>query len=162
MKGITIDTVLAQIKGQLDLSSQTEHELLLEIRSHLEDAVDEAKKLGMDESEALISVAQRFGGDEVGTALQELHLGWESADAIVACALPVLATLVLRWLIFAPDGTALGWQELLIRPAFWIVAAAALLLPLIQFRQWRYALAGWGFYWMLSVLFVAFPTFSRW
>ncbi len=162
MKEITIDSVLAQIRAHLDLSSQTEHELLLEIRSHLEDAVDEARERGFDESEALISVAQRFGGDEVGSALQDLHLGWESADAIVACALPVLATLVLRWLIFAPDGTALGWQELLIRPAFWIIAVAALLLPLIQFRQWRYALAGWGFFWALSILFVAFPTFSRW
>lgn len=159
---MTIDDLLDAIHAELALSSETENELLQEIRAHLEDAVADARMKGMDERSALLKAAERFGGKEAGVELQKVHAAWESADAIVACALPVLAALVLRWLIFAPDGTALGWPELLVRPAFWIVALAALLAPMIQFRRWRYALVGWALFWVLSVIFVAFPAMGDW
>jgi hypothetical protein len=93
--------------------------------------------------------------------LQAAHAGWGTADAVVAAALPVICALVLRWLAFAPDGTALGWPQLLARPAFWIVALAALLLPLLRLERWRYALAVWVVFWTLTVVFVALPA-ERW
>jgi hypothetical protein len=73
----------------------------------------------------------------------------------------VVCALVLRWLAFAPDGTALGWPQLLSRPAFWIVALAALFVPLLKFERWRYALATWVLFWGLTVLFVMLPAL-RW
>ena len=157
-----MDHILERLQARLNLSSETERELLEEMRTHLEDAVADAKAAGIDEKTALLGAAERFGLDEAGSELQKLHQGWESADAIIACALPVLAALVLRWLVFAPDGTALGWPELLVRPAFWLVAVVALLVPLIRFSRWRYALVGWGLFWALTVLFITFPAISRW
>lgn len=157
-----MDHILERLQARLNLSSETERELLEEMRTHLEDAVADAKAAGIDEKTALLGAAERFGLDEAGSELQKLHQGWESADAIIACALPVLAALVLRWLVFAPDGTALGWPELLVRPVFWLVAVVALLVPLIRFSRWRYALVGWGLFWALTVLFITFPAISRW
>jgi len=69
--------------------------------------------------------------------------------------------LVLRWLVFAPDGTALGWPQLLTRPTFWVIAAAALLVPLLKFDRWRYALMIWVFFWAITVVFSTWPAL-RW
>jgi hypothetical protein len=117
----------------------------------------------MDEAHALTRAAERFGllEGEVGQALQAAHAGWGTADAVVAAGLPVICALILRWLVFAPDGTALGWPEMLARPAFWVVAGAALLLPLVKFERRRYALAVWALFWTLTVIFVTLPA-SRW
>ncbi len=157
-----IDRYLVHITAEMDLDVETEQEVLEEIRDHLETAVEQARAEGLDESQALTRAASRFGaGEEVGRALQAAHAGWGTADAVVAAALPVICALVLRWLAFAPDGTALGWPQLLARPAFWIVALAALLLPLLRLERWRYALAVWAVFWTLTVLFVALPA-ERW
>jgi hypothetical protein len=161
---MTVDEVLACIRARLDLEAETEHELLEEIRAHLEDAVTEARARGLDEETALAEVAARFGVDEVGQELQAAHVGWGTADGVVAAALPVICALILRWLVFAPDGTAVGWREVLVQPAFWVVSLAALLLPLVQLwkpPRWRYALASWAFFWALSVIFFAWPAL-RW
>ena len=157
-----IDDLLRRISAQMDLDGEIEQEVLAEIRDHLEEAVAEARAEGLDEAGALAQAATRFGlEEEVGRELQATHAGWGTADAVVAAALPVLCALVLRWLAFAPDGTALGWPQLLSRPAFWIVALAALLVPLLKFERWRYALATWVLFWMLTVIFVALPAL-RW
>jgi hypothetical protein len=156
-----IEHVLARIRAQMNLDRETEHEVLEEIRAHLEDVVAEAKAQGLDESEALAQAATRFGLEEVGAELQEVHAGWGTADAVVAAGLPVVCALVLRWMVFAPDGTALGWQQVLVRPAFWTVALAALLVPLLKFERWRYALVSWGFFWIMTVIF-ALGSAVRW
>jgi hypothetical protein len=157
-----IDALLARIGAQLDLDGETEQEVLTEIRDHLEEAVADAQAEGLDENAALARAAARFGlEEEVGREIQATHAGWGTADAVIATALPVLGALILRWMAFAPDGTALGWPQLLNRPAFWIVALTALLIPLLKFERWRYALATWIVFWTLTVLFVALPAL-RW
>jgi len=157
-----IDQVVARIQAQMDLDCETEQEILAEIRDHLEQAVADARAEGLAESAALRRAAAHFGlEDQVGHELQLAHAGWGTADAVVAAALPVLCALILRWLVFAPDGTALGWSELLSRPAFWIVALAALFIPLLKFERWRYALATWAFFWVLTIIFVTLPAL-RW
>ena len=157
-----IDRIVARIQAQMDLDCETEHEILAEIRDHLEEAVADARAEGLTESAALSKAAARFGlQDEVGHELQLAHAGWGTADAVVAAALPVLCALILRWLVFAPDGTALGWPQLLSRPAFWVVAVAALLIPLLKFERWRYALVAWVIFWGLTVVFVTLPAL-RW
>lgn len=157
-----IDQWLDRIRTHLDLDSETEHEILAEICDHLEEAVREAQAQGLDRAAALAQAAARFGlEEEIGKALQATHMGQGTADAVVAAALPVLGALILRWLAFAPDGTAVGWPQLLSRPAFWIVAFAVLLIPVLKFERWRYALAAWAVFWALTVLFVAFPAL-RW
>jgi len=149
-----VQDLLQQLQAELDLDRETEQEVLAEIRTHLEESVAEAMAAGMSREEALAQAAARFGaGQEVGQALQATHAGWATADAVLAAGLPVLLTLVLRWLVFAPDGTAIGWQQVLVRPAFWAVALAALLVPLLKFERWRYALASWGFFWIMTVIF---------
>lgn len=162
MDKVTIEQVLENISKHLHLSKEAEYEVLAEIRTHLEDAVADAVKKGEDEQVALLKAAQKFGADEVGAELQEVHVGWESIDAIILSAVPVLFAIILRWLAFAPDGSALGWQVLLLRPGFWIVALVALVVPFLQFRQWRFALLGWGFFWLLTIIFIVFPSINRW
>ncbi len=157
-----IDLILTEIRAELDLSSETETELLEEVRGHLEDAVETAVSQGQNVETALLDVAERFGARDVGRALQEVHAPWESADAIIACIIPVVAALILRWIVFAPDGSAIGWQEILVRPAFWIVALAALLVPVFQFQRWQYALISWTFFWAITVIFIALPTIQSW
>ena len=158
---MTVDDVLARIRAHLNLEAETEYDVLQEIRAHLEEAVEVARAQGLDEEAALAEAAARFGVGEGGQELQAAHVGWGTADGVIAAAMPVVCALVLRWLIFAPDGTAVGWQEVLVRPAFWVVSLAALLLPLLKFPRWRYALASWAFFWALSVIFFAWPAL-RW
>ena len=162
MAKVTIDQVLANISLHLHLSKETEHELLAEIRTHLEDAVAKAIVKGEDEQIALLKAAERFGIDEVGLALQEVHESWEAVNALLAVALPVLLALILRWLAYAPDGSALVWPQLLVGPGFWLVAVAALIIPFLYFRRWSLALIGWGIFWLLSVIFIVFPGISQW
>lgn len=159
---LKIDHYLESIRSHLHVSKETEYELLDEIAAHLEDAVVDARQYGLDEDEALNDIAARFGLEEVGPALQEVHAPWESADAIMACIVPVVAALILRWLIFAPDGSAMSWQQILLRPAFWIVALVALVVPALQFSRWRYALITWGVFWVLTVIFVTLPNIQNW
>lgn len=157
-----VETLMDRIRAQMDLDGETEQEVLAEIRAHLEEAMADARAEGLDEGDALARVAARFGvEEEIGQALQVAHAGWGTADAVIATALPVICALVLRWLAFAPDGTALGWPQLLSRPAFWVVALAALLIPLLKFERWRYALATWAIFWGLTVIFVTLPAL-RW
>lgn len=157
-----VEELLRQIQAELDLDKETEQEVLTEVCTHLEESIAEAMAAGMSREEALAQAAARFGvGQEVGQALQAAHVGWATADAVFAAGLPVLLALVLRWLIFAPDGTAIGWQRVLARPAFWTVALAALLVPLLKFERWRYALVSWGFFWIVTVVFALSPAL-RW
>jgi hypothetical protein len=158
---MNVDDVLDRIRAGLDLEAETEYELLEEVRAHLEDAVAAARARGLDEGEALAEAAARFGVEEVGRELQAAHIGWGTADGVVAAALPVVCALVLRWLVFAPDGTAVGWREVLVRPAFWVIAVAALAVPLLKFPRWRYALVSWAFFWVLSMVFFGWPAL-RW
>ena len=157
-----VDDLLERIRAQMALDGEMEHEILDELRDHLDAAVAQAQAEGLTEAEALARAASRFGLEEqVGQELQAAHAGKGTADAVVAAALPVICALVLRWLAFALDGTALAWQQLLSRPTFWVVALAALLIPLLKFERWRYALATWVLFWGLTVIFVALPA-QRW
>lgn len=156
-----LEEVLTRIQSHMHLDREIEHELLEEIRSHLEEAVAEAQAQGVDESTALSEAAARLGVEEVGTTLQAVHAGWGTADAVIAAGLPVVCALVMRWLVFAPDGTALGWSQVLARPAFLVVALSALLVPVLKLERWRYALVSWGFFWLMTVVFVLGST-VRW
>lgn len=150
----TIDDVLERIHAQMNLEAETEHELLAEIRVHLEEAVADARAQGMSGEEALTQAAARFGVDEVAHELQATHQGWGTLEGVAAAALPVLFALILRWLVFAPDGTFVGWEAMLNRPSFWIVAVIALLVPLWRFPRRRYALISWAIFWALSVIII--------
>lgn len=162
MPTLTIDFLLGRIAAQMHLSKETEHEVLQEIRTHLEDAAAAARAQGLDDQAALRQAAERFGLEEVGAELEAVHADREAVDAVLAVALPVLFAVILRWLTFTPDGTALAWRQFLVRPAFWVVAAGSLLVPLIWFRRWRYALVGWGIFWVLTVIFAVFPSRNQW
>ena len=158
----SIEDLLDRLRVQMDLNSEIEHEVLAEIRDHLEESLAQARAAGLSEAEAVAHAAARFGlEEEVGRELQAAHAGWGTADAVIAAGLPVVCALILRWLAFAPDGTALGWPHLLSRPAFWIVALVALMIPLLKFDRWRYALVTWVIFWGLTVLFLTLPAL-RW
>jgi hypothetical protein len=152
--GVDIDDLLERIHAQMNLEAETEYQVLEEIRCHLEEAVDDARARGVDEEAALAQAAARFGVDEVGQELQATHEGWGTLEGIAAAALPVLFALVLRWLVFAPDGTVVGWQRTLTRPGFWVIALLALLVPLWRFPRRRYALISWAVFWALSVIII--------
>lgn len=158
---MTIDDVLAQIQFRLKLEAEDEHEVLDEIRGHLEEAVAAGQAGGLDEQQALAQAARAFGIEETATELREAHAGWGTWEGIAAAALPVLLTLIFRWLIFSPDGTVGAWQELLSRPSLIVIAAVAVLLPLSLFSRRRYAIALWLLFWGLSLITLLWPA-SRW
>lgn len=160
-KEMLIATILDRIRAQMDLDTEIEQDVLEEIRSHLEEVAEAAREQGVDESTALAQAAARFGVEEVGVELQEVHAGWGTADAVIAAGLPVICALMLRWLVFAPDGSAVGWPQMLTRPAFWIIACVALLIPVLKFGRRRYALAAWIFFWAITVISLVWPT-HRW
>jgi hypothetical protein len=162
MDELTIDQALTRIRKQLHLSNEKENEILSEIRTHLEDVVAQSREEGGDPQTALKIALERFGIEETAPQLQEVHEGWESIEALAATALPLLFALILRWLAFAPEGTARAWPQLLVQPAFWLVAGAALVIPVLLFRRWRFALVSWGIFWLITVIFVVFPTINRW
>ena len=159
---LTIDSILNQIRHELGVSRETEQELLSEIRTHFEDAIADGRANGLDEQSALQQAAEQFGVSITSQALKQVHMQWESADAVIACILPTAAALVLRWLAFAPDGSAIGWQNLLLRPAFWIVALVCLIIPILRFSQWRYAIVSWGIFWFFTVIFITLPNIQSW
>ena len=149
-----IDDVLEQIQQEMNLEAEAEHQVLAEVRSHLEMAVAEAGRRGVDEDLALAQAAARFGVQEVAQELQATHQGWGTMEGIAAAAVPVLCALILRWIVFAPDGTYAEWEKLLGRPAFWTVAAMALIVPAWRFPRRRYALISWAIFWGLSVMVI--------
>ncbi len=158
MDGLSIDQVLEKIAWHLHLSKESETEVLAEIRTHLEDAVEQAVARGENGQQALRKAAEHFGIEEAGAELRDIHSERESVSAIMATALPVLFAVILRWLAFAPDGSSLEWRKLLIQPGFIIVAAIGLLFPIFCFHRWRLVLASWGIFWFFTVIFVIFPN----
>lgn len=162
MDEVTIDQVLAQLRKELKLSKETEYEVLAEIRTHLEDAVADAVAKGEDEQVALWKAAEKFGVEEVVVELQQVHEGREVVDAVAITGLPIVFALILRWLAFAPDGSFVEWSVLLARPGFWVVALIALVAPFLYFNRWRFALVGWLFFWLLTVIFVVYPSITHW
>ena len=159
---ITIDSVLDQIRTKLNLSSESEWELLEEIRAHLEDAVDAAQHSGKDQTTALLKAAEDFGLEESAEALQKLHGELEITQVLLLCIAPIFCTVILRWLIFSASGTTNGWQPLFTRPVIVIIGLIGLILPLTQLRRWPYASIGWLFFWAISLIFLAFPAFRVW
>jgi hypothetical protein len=150
-----IEALLDRILERADLESERSQEIRDEMREHLLLAVEEEVSHGLTRREAIDSAAERFGLDaQIAEELNEAHAGWSTSDAILATALPVLSALVLRWLVYAPDGSALGWAHILSRPVFWVVALATLIIPVLRYSRMRYALAGWAIYWAITVAFV--------
>ena len=162
MSFVTIDAVVEQIRPKLNLTAEAEWEVLEEIRAHLEDAVDAARSRGEDETVALLKAAEEFGLEESSIALQEVHGIGEMTEAILMCAVPIFCTVVLRWLVFAADGTAGEWEQIFHRPGVLVIGVIALGVPILQFKQKPYVIAGWVLFWMLSVVFMAFPTMRIW
>jgi hypothetical protein len=158
---VTIDDVLQQIQARLGLEAETEYEVLEEIRGHLEEAVAAARERGRDDREALREAAAAFGVEQATVELRATHSGWGTLEGVAAAGLPVLFVLILRWLIFAPDGTAVGWQGQLSVPSLVVIAAVAVIFPLACFPRRRYALALWIFFWGLSLATAVWPT-ARW
>ena len=158
---MTIDDVLDQIQARLGLEAEAEHEVLEEVRGHLEEAAAEAKARGLDEQQALRSAASAFGVEQTAAELRKTHAGWGTLEGVAAAALPVIFALVLRWLIFAPGGTSDKWREVLSAPSLALIAGVAILLPLLRFPRRRYALAMWFFFWGLSLATTIWPSL-RW
>ena len=158
---MSIDDVLKQIQANLNLEAEAEHEVLEEIRGHLEEAVMAARAHGLSEEEALIEAARGLGVEQTVFELHKTRAGWGVWEGVAAAALPVLFTLILRWIVFAPGGTVDQWREMLSPLTFAIIAGAAILIPLMRFPQRRYAIALWIFFWSLSIITVVLPTL-RW
>ena len=154
------DRLLEQARAQLDLDADVERELLEELRGHLEESYSAARARGLSAEQALGEAGRRMGLPEAGQALQATHAGRGAADGVLAAAVPVVGTLVLRWLVL-PQGDLAHLHQVLARPEFWVLALAALMLPLIRIRHWRFALASWAFFWALSLAYLIQRVVAR-
>jgi hypothetical protein len=155
------DVVLERLREGLRLDRETEREVLEEIRSHLEDAAAVRRSSGLDEGEAWAEAAERFGAVETALELQRIHAGWGTVQVVVACGLPVVLALLLRWLVLDPGGTASGWLQTMTKPALWGTAVVLFLASLRICTRWRYAMAAWIVFWTITVLSFLGPV-HRW
>lgn len=162
MSQVTIDDVLEQLRQQLNLSKESEWELIEEIRAHLEDAVDAAQLDGKDGQTALLKAAEDFGFEEVSHELQKLHGEWEMTQVLLLCIVPIVCTVVLRWLVFSAEGTTTGFKMIFDRPGVIAVGLTVLVLPILQLKRWPLVIFGWLFFWSISFVFMAFPSMRIW
>jgi hypothetical protein len=158
---VTIDDVLEQIRQRMSLEAETEHEVLLEIRGHLEESMAAAQAAGADEAGALAQAAKHFGIEDASSALQATHAGRGALNGIALAGLPVLFALIMRWLVFLPDGTTATWGERFSHAGLWVIAICSLLVPLLRFPRRRYVLLLWSLFWSLSVASALMPG-VRW
>jgi hypothetical protein len=116
----TLDEYLVRLRRQLQASPEETEEILREVRSHLELAMQDTVSAGADEATRLARAVERFGAAEhVGRALRQVHgrATWEEA---VLAALPLL---LLGALVAIPQvpgwiaplilgaATVLGWRR---------------------------------------------------
>jgi hypothetical protein len=132
---VTIDDTVGQIQARLGLEADVEHEVLEEIRGHLEEAVAAGVARGLTEEQALREGAAAFGVEETTAELRAAHAGWGTLDGVAAAALPLICALILRWLIFAPDGTSDAWRQILTQPSLAVIAMVVFLVPLHRFSR---------------------------
>lgn len=158
---MTIDDLLEQMRLGMAVEAEAEHEVLEEMRGHLEDSVAAARARGAGEREALEEAAAAFGVELTAAEMRATHAGWGTGEGIAAAALPVIFALVLRWLIFAPGGTFDAWRQVLSWPSLGLVTGVMILLPLLRFPRRGYAISLWLFFLMLSIAAMILPT-ARW
>jgi len=156
-----VEHALQCVQRQLDLDAETQRDVLDELRGHLEEAVESGRRHGLSEDEAVTRALSALEGEDLGTEFQRVHAGEATTEGVMMAGLPVLFALILRWLVFAPEGTVGGWREVLIRPAFWVISVSALLAPWLQFSRRRHAVMSWAVFWVLTVVFAIMPA-SRW
>ena len=158
---MTLDDILEQVRPRLGLEAEAEHEVLEEIRGHLEEAAAAARARGLDDEQALREAAAAFGVEQSATELRQTHAGWGTLDGVAVAALPVIFTLIVRWLIFAPEGSAGAWRQVLPWPTLAVIAGVIMLVPLLRLPRRRIALALWALFMGLSLITAVWPTL-RW
>lgn len=157
----SIDDLLGQIQARLGLEAEEEYEVLEEIRGHLEESVLAAKLQGMNHEQALQQAAAAFGIEQSAQALHQTHKTWGIGDALALAAVPVLLTIVLRWLIFSPDGTAAAWQWQQSWSNLWLVTSVLVVVPIWYFSRRLYLVGLWLFFWAISIGMLLWAS-QRW
>lgn len=152
---------LAYVRRELRLEADVEHEVIAELLHHLEDATADAMERGLSPTQALSHAVERLGLAETTTALRETHAGLGVREGVLAAALPVGLALTLRWLTYAPEGTAGGWRVLFEPQGLALLCGLSVAFVAFCFRRSRYALAGSAFFGAVSLMTALWPG-MRW
>ena len=146
-----LDRYLSGVASQLNVDPSTERELLVELGTHLEEAILELQVSGLGPEESVRVALDNFGeAREVGRMLGRLH-GDSAQQAVLAAFLPVALALTFKWVLL-PLVQALGnWRGSPTPIVFGCLAALALLVPALTLRRWRYGYVVWAFFSLVTI-----------
>jgi hypothetical protein len=149
-----VEAYLREVRRRLRVDPAMEKAILAELRSHLEEATIAHQAMGLSRERAEARAIKEFGEAwEVAKQLQGVH-GSSFNQALLAAFLPVVLTIVLKWVAIPLLRLSAAWQ-VVTSPAFLSVAALLLLLPTLRWEKWRYGLPAWGFFWAMTILELA-------
>jgi hypothetical protein len=152
-----VEGYLDSLAPALEQDRESRTLLLEELRSHLLDSAERHLAAGLPPSECVRRAVEALGPmAPVTSEIGLIHTSRDMREAVTLAALPVLCTLVLRWVAFEPGGSSDGWVRALPTGWFLVLAVAVLLLPLRQFSRSQLAIGAWSAMWLLSVILVAF------
>ncbi len=147
-----LERYLAEIASQLNVDPTTEKEILHEIRTHLEESVADLQEEGLDRRQSLALAVDGFGDPrEVGRMLGRLH-GDSANQAVLAAFLPVALALSFKWVLLPLLKALAHWQAGPTPAIVCCLAALALLVPSLTFRNWRYGYAVWAFFSLIAIV----------
>jgi hypothetical protein len=111
---------IEQLGQELETSPQETKQILYEVRSHIELAVQDMQRTGQDEADSLARVLKQFGtAHQIGQALRQIH-GRATWLEVALAALPLILFGWLAYVIPLPVwaiplalaiATAFGWRD---------------------------------------------------
>jgi len=156
-----LDQALKLVAGRLLIESDREHEVLAELRSHLEEATDAGVRRGLSRPAALQQAVDALGVTETADELHQTHAGLGVREGVLAAAVLVVLALALRWVTFAPEGTATRWRVLVEPQALALACLTSVAVVAWWFRRSRYAVAVSAFFGAISLITAVWPA-ARW
>ncbi|HYN88935.1 MAG TPA: permease prefix domain 1-containing protein [Ardenticatenaceae bacterium] len=147
------DRYLDRLAASLPLDRDQQRAILVEVSDHLTVSAEWWQQQGLNEDDAWERAVAEFGPvEEIAGSFAETRRGWGTGEALAAAALPVLLTLVLKWLLLPALDLPRSWG-VLTHPALLSTAVLLLLVPLAwRVQRWRYGLAVWFVFWFFTIV----------
>ncbi|MCZ7572167.1 MAG: permease prefix domain 1-containing protein [Ardenticatenaceae bacterium] len=147
------DRYLAELAAALPLDRDQQQAIMTEVADHLAVSAEWWQQAGLSEEEAWERAVEEFGPvDEVARGFVEMRRGWGTGEALATAGLPVLFSLILKWVVFPLLALPRSW-EVLTHPALLSTAVLLLLLPLgWKAERWRFGLAVWIIFWFFTIV----------
>jgi hypothetical protein len=147
----SLEEYLGHLARQLYVDTPTKKKIIEEIRSHLVESAADFRQKGYSLEESMALAIARFGeAKKVAKMMRQVYV--ESANqAVLSALLPVALTMAFKWVILPFLETLGSWRGVP-NPAITIsLVTAALLIPGLTMRRWRYGYPAWAFFSLIAI-----------